>query len=194
MKRILLLALSILCMSEPVMAAKSKSDSSTSGGASGNYTIGIGPVGNFYFTHHRPDLSPGVGALIYFDYRWSPELSTTASVMMLVQDGRNLDRGANNIVLMGLPTFDMKYYFVTNPSKWDPYAAAGIGYYAVTKGSLGRGMASGLGAEVGGGFDYYITPKISLGAAGYFRSLALLGGGATGLFPVSVLGNFGYHF
>jgi len=86
------------------------------GGAhsAGNYTIGIGPIGNVYVTDRRPEMSPGVGAVVYFDYRWSPELSTTASVMMLVQDGTDADRGENNIVYMGIPTFDLKYYFITN--------------------------------------------------------------------------------
>ncbi|MDP2599703.1 MAG: OmpW family outer membrane protein [Deltaproteobacteria bacterium] len=174
----------------PVFAAKSD------GGAhsAGNYTIGIGPIGNVYVTDRRPEMSPGVGALVYFDYRWSPELSTTASVMMLVQDGTDADRGENNIVFMGLPTFDLKYYFITNPSRWDPYAAVGIGYYILTAGSRGRGVASGLGAQAGVGLDYYLSRKLSIGTAAYFRSAALLGGGSTGNFPLSFLGNVGFHF
>ena len=166
------------------------------GGAhsAGNYTIGIGPIGNVYVTDRRPEMSPGVGAVVYFDYRWSPELSTTASVMMLVQDGTDADRGENNIVYMGIPTFDLKYYFITNPSRWDPYAAAGIGYYVLTSGSRGRGVASGLGAQAGVGFDYYLSRKLSIGTAAYFRSVALMGGGATSNFPLSFLGNVGFHF
>lgn len=167
---------------------------SKGGGAAGNYTIGIGPIGNFYLVDRRPELSPGIGAHVFFDYRWSPELSTTASVMMLVQNGKGADRGENNVVYLGIPTLDVKYYFITNPSRWDPYALAGIGYYAVTAGARGRGAASGLGAQVGIGLDYYITPKISLGVADYFRSVALLGGGSSGSFAQSLLGNFGFHF
>lgn len=184
--------LAVFWMISPAWGART--DGGSNAGAAGNYTIGIGPVGNVYFTNHRPDLSPGVGALVYFDYRWSPELSTTASVMMLLQSGRNLDSVENNIVLLGIPTFDLKYYFVTNPSRWDPYASVGIGYYVVTSGSVGRGVASGLGAQAGAGLDYYLSSKVSFGLAAYFRSLALLGSGATGTFPVSLLGNFGYHF
>ncbi|OGQ04120.1 MAG: hypothetical protein A3F82_07245 [Deltaproteobacteria bacterium RIFCSPLOWO2_12_FULL_44_12] len=162
--------------------------------AAGNFTIGIGPIGNIYLTDRRPDLSPGIGALVYFDYRWSPELSTTATVMMLVQGGTGADRGENNVVFLGIPTFDVKYYFMKNPSHWDPYAAVGVGYYAVTAGSRNRGVASGLGAQIGGGLDYYLTSKISLGVATTFRSVALLGSGSTGSFPLSFLGNFGFHF
>lgn len=174
----------------PAFAAKSDGG----GHSAGNYTIGLGPIGNIYLTDRRPEMSPGIGALIYFDYRWSPELSTTATVMMLVQNGKDADNGENNIVFMGLPTFDIKYYFVTEPSHWDPYAAVGIGYYALTSGSRGSGVASGLGAQAGVGFDYYLSRKISVGTAAYFRSAALLGGGSTGTFPLSFLGNLGFHF
>ena len=180
----------VLC-STPALAEKSQGGNVN---ASGNYTIGLGPVGNIYLTSRRPELSPGIGALVYFDYRWSPELSTTATIMMLVQNGKNADVGENNDVFMALPTFDVKYYFITNPSRWDPFAAVGIGYYALTAGGRGRGVASGLGAQAGVGFDYYITRKVSLGTAAYFRSIALLGGGSTGNFPLSLLGNFGFHF
>lgn len=162
--------------------------------ASGNYTIGIGPIGNFNFTNRRPEMSPGVGAIIYFDYRWSPELSTTASVMMLVEHGKDRDAGQNNIIFMGIPTFDIKYYFIRNPSRWDPYASVGIGYYVLTNGSIRRGMASGLGAQLGGGVDYYISSRFSAGLAAQFRSIAMLGSGSTGNFPLSLNGNFGFHF
>ncbi len=191
MKKILFLLFVFSFFTTPLLAQKSKLGTTH---AQGNYTIGLGPIGNFYLIHRRPDLSPGIGALVFFDYRWAPELSTTATVMMLVQNGRGVDGGENNVIFMGLPTFDIKYYFVTEPSRWDPYAAVGIGYYVVTAGSRGRGVASGLGAQAGVGTDYYLTSKISLGLASTFRSAALLGGGSTGTFPLSFLGNFGFHF
>lgn len=163
-------------------------------GNAGNFTIGLGPVGNFYFTNRRPEMNAGVGAHIYFDYRWSPELSTTASIEMLVQNGKDRDAGENNIVFMGIPTFDINYYFLTNPSRWDPYASVGVGYYVLTNGSRTRGMSSGVGAQIGGGVHYYISTKLSAGVAAQFRSIAMLGGGATGTFPLSLLGKIGYHF
>ena len=133
-------------------------------------------------------------AQIYFDYRWSPELSTTATVQMLNQNGSGADKGENNIVFIGIPTFDIKYYFIRTPSQLDPYASIGIGYFVVTNGQKDRGWAHGLGAQLGGGIDYYITSKFSVGVAAQFRSVALLRNGATGTFPVSLLGQAGFHF
>lgn len=162
--------------------------------SAGNYAIGLGPVGNFYLTDRRPEMAPGVGALVYFDYRWSPELSTTATVMMLNQDGTDQDATQNNIVFLAIPAFDLRYYFIVSPNRWDPFALAGIGYYSVTHGAAGRGTASGLGAHVGGGVDYYITQRLSVGITGSFRSIALLGSGSTGSFPISLDGRIGFHF
>lgn len=163
-------------------------------GSAGNFTIGVGPIGNFYLTDRRPEMSPGVGALIYFDYRWSPELSTQTSIFVTDQGGDGRDAGEDHIIFMGIPAFDIKYFFVTNPSRWDPYALVGIGYYVLTNGQAGRGMASGLGAQLGAGADYYVSAKISLGVSAVFRSIAMLGNGATGTFPLSLAGHFGFHF
>ena len=193
MKKIYAIAL-VALLSSAGLNAKSNSSEGRNVNSAGNYTIGLGPVGNFYLTHRHPEMDPGLGAVIYFDYRWSPELSTTVTVMMLSQDGTSSDVGQNSIVFMGIPTFDIHYYFITNPSRWDPYALIGVGYYAVTHGSAGNGVASGLGANVGGGADYYITSKISFGLNAQFHSIALLGNGSTGSFPISLDGRFGFHF
>jgi len=162
--------------------------------AAGNYTIGIGPAGAIYTTDRRPELDPGIGAHVYFDYRWSPDLSTTTSVIMLSQDGTDNDNGQKNIVAISIPSIDVKYYWVRNPSRWDPYVAVGLGYYVFTHGSAGRGLSSGIGAQVGVGFDYYMTPRVSFGIDGQFRSVALLGSGGTGNFPLAMRGGFGFHF
>lgn len=186
----IMVCLGILINSNPLWGQRSEGKVHSAG----NYTVGLGPAGNLYTTNRRPEMDPGIGALVYFDYRWSPELSTTATVMMLVQDGTDRDQGQNNIVFLGMPVFDVKYYWITNPSRWDPFASAGIGYYVLTHGSRGRGMASGLGAQIGVGFDYYLTSRVSFGVNGNFRSLALLGSGTTGNFPLSFDGRFGFHF
>lgn len=190
MKKVFFVLAVFFCLASPAFA-----DSNSGRAASaGNFTIGLGPIGNFYFTNRRPEMSPGVGALVYFDYRWSPELSTTTSIMMVAQNGKDRDGGETNIIFLGLPTFDVKYYFITNPSRLDPYANVGVGYYALTAGSRGRGVASGLGAQIGGGVDYFITSRFSAGLQAAFRSIAMLGSGATGTFPLSLMGTFGFHF
>lgn len=168
--------------------------------ASGNYSFGIGPIGNIYVVDSTPELSPGVGGQLFFDYRWSPQFSTQFSVVVGVQDGKGTSSGDNNIIFLGIPTFDLKFYILTNPSRWDPYGLIGVGFYGVTEGSASNGTtAFGIGADLGLGTDFYITERFSLGIAAIFRSIGLIdsvGGGhnGTALFPFSLMGNVAYHF
>ncbi|MDO8493991.1 MAG: OmpW family outer membrane protein [Deltaproteobacteria bacterium] len=162
--------------------------------SAGNFTVGMGPSGAIFMTDRHPELDPGLGAHVYFDYRWSPDISTTTTVEMMVQDGTDTDQGQTSIVYIAIPSVDVKYYWVTNPSRWDPYVSAGIGYYVLTHGSRGRGVSSGIGAQIGIGFDYYLTTRFSFGVDSQLRSVALLGGGGTGNFPLAFRGNLGFHF
>ncbi len=168
--------------------------------ASGNYTVGIGPFGNIYVVDSAPELSPGIGGYLFFDYRWSPQFSTQFGVMVGVQDGKGISSGDDNILFMGIPTFDLKFYILTNPSRWDPYGLIGVGFYAVTEGSADNGTtAFGIGADLGIGTDFYITERFSVGVSAIFRSIGLIdstsgGRNGTALFPFSMQGNFAYHF
>jgi hypothetical protein len=75
-----------------------------------------------------------------------------------------------------------------------------MGFYAVSEGTINNGtIAFGIGANLGIGFDFYITEKFSLGFATIFRSIGLIdsiGGdrNGTSLFPLSLLGNLAYHW
>lgn len=169
-------------------------------GVGGNYSVGVGPAGNFFIVDSNPELSPGVGGYIYFDYRWSPQFSTQFSVIFTTEDGAGPNRGDDGIILMGTPTFDLKFYILRNPSRWDPYGLIGMGVYAITEGSAGNGTkAVGVGANLGLGTDFYVTERFSLGLAGIFRSIGLIDStnshnNGTALFPFTMLGNIAYHF
>jgi hypothetical protein len=166
----------------------------------GNFTIGLGPVGNVYVVDSSPELDPGVGGYLYLDYRWSPQFSTQFGVVVTTQDGTGISNGDDGIEFLGIPTFDLKFYILSDPSRWDPYGLIGMGVYAITEGTAKNGTtAVGIGANLGIGCDFYITEKISVGMSGVFRSIGLIDstGGAnngTSLFPFSIMGNVAYHF
>lgn len=168
--------------------------------AAGNYSVGLGPVGNVYVVDTNPELDPGIGGYVYFDYRWSPQFSTQFGVLVTTQDGTGISTGDNGIEFLGIPTFDLKFYILSTPSRWDPYALIGMGVYATTEGSVNNGTwAVGIGANLGLGTDFYITEKWSVGLAFVFRSIGLItdtGGSnnGTALFPFSMMGNVAYHF
>lgn len=168
--------------------------------AGGNFTIGIGPVGNIFVVDANPELDPGVGGYVYFDYRWSPQFSTQFGVLVTTEDGRGISDGDNGIEFLGIPTFDLKFYILKDPSRWDPYGLIGMGVYAVTEGTTKNGTtAVGIGADVGIGCDFYVTEALSLGLSTVFRSIGLInsisgGNNGSSLFPVSLMGNIAYHF
>lgn len=174
--------------------------SAQAGSAAGNYSVGLGPVGNIYVVDSRPELDPGVGGYVYFDYRWSPQFSTQFGVIVTTQDGTGISNGDNGIEFLGIPTFDLKFYFMSEPSRWDPYGLIGMGVYAITEGSASNGtVAVGIGANLGLGTDYYLTERFSIGLAAVFRSIGLIdsvsgSNNGTALFPFSMMGNVAYHF
>lgn len=170
------------------------------GSAAGNYTVGLGPVGNIFVVDSSPELDPGVGGYVYFDYRWSPQFSTQFGILVTTEDGTGISRGDNGIEFLGIPTFDLKFYIFSAESRWDPYGLIGIGFYAVTEGSNSNGtVAVGIGADIGLGCDFYISEKFSVGMSAVFRSIGLIdsiGGdrNGTSLFPLSLMANVAYHW
>lgn len=172
--------------------------SSPAWAGSGNFTIGVGPIGNLFIVDSRPELDPGIGGHVYFDYRWSPQLSTTVGVHVTSQDGTGPDRGDKDIIFFGIPSFDIKYYFISRTSRWDPYALTGVGFYALSDGSRNNGStAMGIGADLGFGCDYYLNDTWTVGFGAIYRSIGLLesfGGPGTAEFPLSLTGQLAYHF
>lgn len=168
--------------------------------SAGNFSVGLGPVGNIFAVDSNPDLDPGVGGYVYFDYRWSPQFSTQVGVMVTTEDGTGISNGDNGIEFLGIPTFDLKFYLLSTPSRWDPYGLIGMGFYAVSEGSVNNGtVAVGIGADIGIGTDFYITEQFSFGLSAIFRSIGLIDSidgpnNGTAAFPVSLMGNLAYHF
>jgi len=183
-----------------VLALTTSAFAKGEGGGGGNFSVGLGPMGNFYVVDSNPQLDMGIGGYVYFDYRWSPQFSTQFGIVVTTQDGTGISNGDNGIEFLGIPTFDLKFYILSDPSRWDPYGLIGMGVYAVTEGSVKNGTtAIGIGANLGLGCDFYITESWSVGLAAVFRSIGLiesLGGSnnGTALFPFSMMGNVAYHF
>lgn len=168
--------------------------------AVGNFSVGLGPVGNIYVVDSNPQLDPGIGGTIYFDYRWSPQFSTQFGLLLTSQDGAGITAGDNNILLLGIPTFDLKFFLLSSESRWDPYGLIGMGFYLITEGSVSNGtMAAGIGADLGLGLDYYLTEHLSLGLQTVYRSIGLIestdgANNGTALFPFSLIGNVAWHW
>lgn len=164
------------------------------------FAIGMGPIGNIYLIDTIPVMDPGVGGHVFFNYRFAEQVSFETSFLMTTQDGTDVSANDGGILFFGMPTFDVKFYFLTGDPRFDPFVATGLGLYWVTEGSTGNSTGGiGLGAQLGLGFDYYFTDQVSAGFAGVFRSIALITNlgtpsASTAIFPYSLLGNVAFHF
>lgn len=164
------------------------------------FAIGLGPVGNIYVIDTIPIMDPGVGGHVFFNYRFQEQLAFQASFLMAAQDGANVSANDGGILFLAMPAMDLKYYFLREDPRWDPYIGTGLGLYWLTEGRTDNNTGGvGLGAQLGVGFDFYLTETISLGFEGVFRSIGLVTNlgtpsASTAIFPYSLLGNIAFHF
>ena len=147
-----------------------------------------------------PVMDPGVGGHVFFDYRFHEQIAFESSFILSSQDGAGVSSNDGNILFLAMPALDVKFYFLKDDPRFDPYISTGIGLYWLTEGRVSNSTGGvGLGAQLGLGFDYYLTDVISVGFAGVFRSIGLITSlgtpsASTAVFPYSLLGNVTFHF
>ena len=182
----------VLSLAHPAFARSSK-----------NMTIGIMAMGNIQLIDTLPDIDPGPGGGVYFDYRFNQRFSISIDAWATTHGGGGPSNGDEGIEFLGIPTFTIKLYFMDDESgKWDPFAGLGLGVFALSEGSVENGTNGvGLGGQLEVGFDYHFTDVISAGFSGVFRSAAIItsldnGGGSnsSGMVPFSLVGRVGFHF
>lgn len=163
-------------------------------------TVGAMAMGNIQLLDVNPEIDPGPGGGLYFDYRFNQRFSFTLDAWATIHDGTASSEGDGGIAILGIPTGTIKMYFSDDESgKWDPYAGLGIGAYAITGSDAGGANGLGLGAQIEIGCDYLISDAFSVGLAGVFRSAGIITGlsgnnTATAIIPFSLTAKAGYHF
>lgn len=167
------------------------------------FGIALGPVGNIYLIDTTPVMDPGVGGAMSFQYRFHEQAAFETTFLMTSQDGDTDGRGTaddTGILFLGMPIFDVKFFLFSGDPRWDPYIATGLGLYWLTEGDNSNNTGgTGLGAQLGLGFDYYVSDILSLGFQGVYRSVAIITSLGTpsssvAIFPYSLMGNVTFHF
>jgi hypothetical protein len=165
------------------------------------FAIGLGPVGNIFVIDTAPIMDPGVGGYTYFQYRFEEQLAFQANFMITTQDGDDSSGNSDSGVLfLGMPTIDLKFFLFRDNAQWDPYISLGTGLYILTEGSRNNGTGGvGMGASIGIGTDYYISPAISVGVEGVFRTIGIITdldtpSGSAAIFPYGLNANIAFHF
>ncbi|MDO8644932.1 MAG: outer membrane beta-barrel protein [bacterium] len=163
------------------------------------FSVGFGPIGNIFLIDTLPIMDPGIGGHVFFDYRFHQNVAFETSFFISNQEGANVSKPDGSILLLGMPTFDIKYYYL-NHSKWDPYFSTGVGFYMITEGDSENSTGGvGLGAQLGVGLDYRLTELVSFGLQGTFRSISFISSTGTpsnsrAVFPYSLQANVAFHF
>lgn len=166
-----------------------------------NFQLGVGPVGNIWLFDTFPQLDPGIGGTVFFDYRYHPKFSTEVGIIVTSQDGMGVSSPDGSVEYFAIPTIDFKFYFLDEYGLWDPYAGIGFGFYMIGGGRVNDDSGgAGLGSQIVVGTDYYLTDEFSVGFRGTYHSIGLihrLDGGknsATAVMPYSLTGKIAFHW
>jgi outer membrane protein W len=190
-KKIILLSLLMISL---LLGAAKESE------ARRGFAIGLGGVGNIYLIDTLPVMNPGYGGYTFFQYRFSDAFAFETGFMITNQNGTNVSAGDSGILFLGMPTIDLKFYFLQGDPRFDPFISLGTGLYILTEGKSSDDSGGiGVGTNLGVGFDYFMTPVISLGFQGVFRTIGIISDFGTpsksaAIFPYSLMGNIAFHF
>lgn len=164
------------------------------------FAVGLGPVGNIYLIDTIPIMEPGYGGYTYFQYRFAEQFAFQAGFLITRQNGQNVSSGDNGILFLGMPTIDLKFYFLTGDPAFDPFVSLGTGLYFLTEGTNDdKSGGIGVGTNLGVGFDYFFTTSVSAGFEGVFRTIGIISdfgtpSSSSAIFPYSLMANVAFHF
>lgn len=153
--------------------------------------------GNFQIVDTFPQLDIGAGGGIAFEYRFNQHWGIQTSLSVFDHNGSGPERGDNGILVLNVPTIDLKYYLLSSEKRVDPYLRAGLGLTVMTGGSVPNNSGgAGMAAQFGIGSDFYINDSFSMGAEVQFRTAGIIRGNSqsSAMIFLPVLGNFTYHF
>ncbi|MDP6980339.1 MAG: porin family protein [Myxococcota bacterium] len=116
-----------------------------------------------------PDFDPGVGFLLTAGYRFHPNIAFEGTVSFIdhidSDDSDDFDATLNITVLSF--NGNLKGYLTT--LRFQPYVLIGMGVTRFQFDQDGdKDKDAGVSAQFGGGFDWYVTPRISLGFSGAY--------------------------
>lgn len=108
--------------------------------------------------HNGKGFDTGVGILLTGGYRFHPNIAVEAKCEYLLRLNSR-DRDVNILTFSG----NVKGYL--SAQRFQPFALLGLGITRIQIKPQGQGEAShvGMSAHFGGGFDYYLTPRVSVG-------------------------------
>jgi hypothetical protein len=153
--------------------------------------------GNFQIVNTFPDLDLGAGGGIAFEYRFNQHWGLQTSLSVFDHNGSGAQKGDNGILVLNVPSIDLKYYLLGDEKRIDPFLRAGLGLTVLTGGNVSNNSGgAGMAAQIGIGSDFYLNDAFSLGVEVQFKTAGIIRGNSqsSAMIFLPVLGNFTYHF
>jgi len=120
-------------------------------------------------------LNSGAGFELSAGWRLSHDLSLDVSAAFSFHDSDSADPGA----MLGHVGLDIRYFLGDWTRALQPYIQVGIGGYFLARDNWNFDTLGGIGFQLGGGFDFYVSRSVSLGAKALYRGAYLDNSGST---------------
>lgn len=98
-------------------------------------------------------------------------ISLDASWMMSFHNAGQL--GANDEATLGTLALDARFFLSDRSHALQPYLQLGVGLYVLGRDSWDSEGLTGVGVQVGGGVDFYVTKHVSIGGKLLYRGAHL---------------------
>lgn len=117
-------------------------------------------------------MSVGAGWDIFGGFRVTPSFALELGYAM---SSHPTDRDLvtyDSALLNGL-TLDLKFFFIPESTRFEPYLQAGAGYYSVQEQGFASTQMQGAGFQVGGGIDFRLSRMFTIGARALYKGMSM---------------------
>ncbi len=139
------------------------------------FHLGIGVHGTSVFADSDSGitngLASGAGFDVGFGWRVAPSFSLDFNWMMSFHDAGEQSAGPE-AALMHF-SMDGRFFLTDRSRQTQPYILAGIGAYILGRDSWEFDTLSGIGFQLGGGVDFFISKHVSIGGKLLYRGAYL---------------------
>lgn|GEM_PF-1187721 len=142
------------------------------------FHFGIGVNGTSVLSSNSA-ITDGLGSGAGFDlsvgWRLAPTFSLDFNWMMSFHDAGGSASGSEAALTHF--SIDGRFFLTDKSRQMQPYIQAGIGAYVLGRDSFDYDTLTGVGFQLGGGFDFYLSRYVSIGGKLLYRGAHLDNGG-----------------
>jgi hypothetical protein len=117
-------------------------------------------------------MSVGGGWDAFAGYRVAPSFALEVGYAMSMHPTDRDLVDYDSAVLNGL-TIDLKFFFIPESTRFEPYFQGGVGFYNVKEEGFASTQMQGGGFQVGGGIDFRLSRMFAIGARALYKGMSM---------------------